>query len=230
MHGYVRTLVDSLKAQADPDQAGPMAKYLRDQFPFLGIKTPERRALLKGFVSEHGLPPMAELAEIVRQLWELPEREYHYSAVYLLGRRQRQLTPGYIPLIEHLIVTNSWWDTVDGLATNSVGSLLARYPDIRDGTIGRWRVSDNFWLRRVTLLFQLKYKDRTDEALLYDLIQENLDSKEFFIQKAIGWALREYSKTAAGSVQTFVFATQDLPALSRREGLKWLKNKGLLAE
>jgi len=230
MHDYLKPLSTILEARADPDQAGPMAKYLRNQFPFLGIKTPERRALLKEFVSEHGLPPMAELEEIVRELWELPAREYHYSALYLLSRRQRQLTPGHIPLLEYLIVTNSWWDTVDGLATNNVGDLLASYPDRREETIGRWRVSDNFWLRRVTLLFQLNYKDRTDEALLYDLIRANLDSREFFIQKAIGWALREYSKRAADSVQTFVAATPDLPALSKREALKWLTNKGLLAE
>jgi 3-methyladenine DNA glycosylase AlkD len=140
---------------------------------------------------------------------------------------RKHVSSDHVPLLERLITTKSWWDTIDGLASHAIGELFLRYPDARDGTVARWRSSDNFWLRRTTLLFQLGYKDKTDEALLFSLIEENLDSKEFFIQKAIGWILREYSKTAPNVVQDYVAKTALAP-LSEREALKWMKNKGML--
>ncbi|MBW4656506.1 MAG: DNA alkylation repair protein [Kaiparowitsia implicata GSE-PSE-MK54-09C] len=114
------------------------------------------------------------------------------------------------------------------IASHNVRKLLKQYPSYRDATLEPWRDSENLWLRRTTLLFQLGYKAETDEALLFSLIEQNSDSKEFFIQKAIGWALREYSKVAPEAVQIFVAETP-LAALSRREALKWLKAKGKLA-
>jgi 3-methyladenine DNA glycosylase AlkD len=159
-------------------------------------------------------------------MWALPEREYQYTAIGLLQGCQKKLVPGHVPLLEYLIVNKSWWDTVDGLAAHQVGRLFTAFPHIRDEHIGRWRRSDNIWLRRTAILFQLDYKAQTDEALLFDIIRENLDSKEFFIQKAIGWVLREYSKTNAESVVKFVNHTA-LPPLSHREALKWLKNQAL---
>ena len=129
---------------------------------------------------------------------------------------------------QKLITTESWWDTVDGLAANQVGGVIARFPKIRDEHIGRWWQQENFWLRRTTLLFQLRYKDKTDEDLLFALIGENLTDKEFFIQKAIGWSLREYSKSNPTAVQQFV-ATTELSPLAHREALKWMKNKGRIS-
>jgi 3-methyladenine DNA glycosylase AlkD len=105
---------------------------------------------------------------------------------------------------------------------------LARFPEVRDEHIGRWRRQENFWLRRTTLLFQLRYKEQTDADLLYALINENLGDSEFFIQKAIGWALREYSKSDPLAVQQFV-ANSELSGLAHREALKWMKNKGIIA-
>ncbi len=204
-----------------------MAKYMRDQFPFLGIKTPVRRSLLKGFVAEYGLPPLANLETILRELWQLPEREYQYSALTLLGKLEKKLPSKFVDTLEYLIVNKSWWDTVDLLAGHPVATHFRRFPQVRQETLPRWRSSDNFWLRRTTLLFQLHYKQETDVELLFSLIGENLDSDEFFIQKAIGWALREYSKTDATAVTQFVAATPLAP-LSAREALKWLKNQGRL--
>ncbi|MBD0335470.1 MAG: DNA alkylation repair protein [Cyanobacteria bacterium Co-bin13] len=200
-----------------------MRRYMRDQFDFLGIKTPQRRALLKDFLARYGPPELAELEDWVLPLWALPQREYQYAALDLLERLIRRLPAEKLPLLEHLIVTKSWWDTVDMVASHLVGNLLARHPEIRDPVVERWRVSENFWLRRTTLLFQLHYKNRTDRQLLFALIQSNLESREFFIQKAIGWALREYSKHEPEAVLTFVEQTP-LPALSQREALKWLKS------
>jgi len=225
MHSYVQDLQKHLQQHANPTEAMPMAKYMRDQFPFLGIKTPTRRTLLKTFVAAHGLPALTELEAILKDLWALPEREYQYSALTLLDKFAKKLPAEFVAVLEYLITHKSWWDTVDSLAGHSVAVHFKRYPQVRDATVAVWRASDNFWLRRTTLIFQLSYKADTDVNLLFSLINENLDSDEFFIQKAIGWALREYSKTDADAVVEFIKMTP-LPSLSAREGLKWLKNQG----
>ncbi|MEA5449524.1 DNA alkylation repair protein [Leptolyngbya sp. CCNP1308] len=227
MTPYLHNLKTLFEQQASPEQAGPMKQYMRNQFEFLGIKGPMQKALVKQFIAEHGLPDLAQLDSIVRELWSWPEREYHYMALTFLDRHQKQLTPEDVPLLEYLITTKSWWDTVDSLASHNVGKLLSQYPSSRKAVIDAWRESDNIWLRRTTLLFQLGYKAQTNETLLFSLVDQNKGSKEFFIQKAIGWALREYSKTAPESVRGFV-STASLAPLSQRESLKWLKAKGQL--
>jgi 3-methyladenine DNA glycosylase AlkD len=227
MDTYLRSLKSLFQRHANTEQAGPMKQYMRNQFEFLGIKTPEAKALFKTFVAEHGLPAITQLDTVVRELWTWPEREYQYIALSFLDKLQKKLSPDLVPLLEHTIIHKSWWDTVDSIASNNVGKLLEQYPDHRDAVILLWQASDNFWLRRTTLLFQLRYKIATDEALLFSLVRANLDSSEFFIQKAIGWALREYSKTNSEAVKVFV-DQEPLAPLSRREALRWMKGKGLV--
>jgi 3-methyladenine DNA glycosylase AlkD len=227
VHPYLQPLVALFEQHADPETAVAMRAYMRDQFPFLGLKSPLRQALFKQFLAEPGLPAPSDLEVIVRDLWHLPPREYQYVAQELLHRLRHHLTPESVDLLEYLLTTKSWWDTVDGLASHAAGGLFQRFPQTRAETVQRWRHSDNFWLRRTTLLFQLGYKAETDKGLLFSLIQDNLDETEFFIQKAMGWALREYSKSNAAAVRDFVAHTP-LPPLSEREALKWLKNKGVL--
>lgn len=226
MHPYLLPPRTLFEQHANPENAAPMRKYMREQFDFFGIKTPERRRIFREFVSQQGLPEISHLEGIVRELWSAPQREYQYLALDLLRKMQRQWEPGFITLAQYLIVTKSWWDTVDALASHFVGGLFARFPQIRNHHISRWRDDDNIWLRRTTLLFQLRYKENTDEQLLFALIRDNLTSGEFFIQKAIGWALREYSKTNKRAVLDFVGRTPLAP-LSMREALKWLKSQGL---
>ena len=198
---------------------------MRNKFDFYGIKAPKRRELFKEFIATFGLPDVEQLNIVLRDLWEQPQREYQHLGLDLLQKFQKQVEPGFVRMLEHLIVTKSWWDSVDALATHAVGTHFARFPQGRTEYLQRWRSADNFWLRRTTLLFQLRYKTETDNALLFALIRENCESNEFFIQKAIGWALREYSKTNAAAVNSFVKDTE-LAALSKREALKWLKLKG----
>ncbi|MEM7028990.1 MAG: DNA alkylation repair protein [Chloroflexota bacterium] len=224
---YLKPLITLFEENAHPENAPAMEKYMRNQFPFFGIKTPERKSLVKRFLKENGLPAIDGLEAITRDLWHLPEREYQYTAMTLLDRMRKQIPVEFITLYEDLITTKSWWDTIDGLASHEVGDVFKRSPEIKHAYLNRWRASDNFWLRRTTLLFQLGYKDDTDEALLFSLIRENLGSDEFFINKAIGWALREYSKRQPQAVIQFVADTPLVP-LSEREALKWLKNKGQL--
>lgn len=224
MDAYLQTLKTLFEQHANVENSVPMKKYMRNQFEFLGIKSPKQKTLVKQFVVENGLPELSQVDNLIRELWSWPEREYQYVALALLDRLQKRLMPDSASLLENLITTKSWWDTVDPIAIHNVGKLLKQYPEIRDLVLIPWRTSENFWLRRTTLLFQLGYKAATDEALLFALIEENRESTEFFIQKAMGWALREYSKTSPRAVQIFV-ANTELPSLSQREALKWMKSK-----
>jgi 3-methyladenine DNA glycosylase AlkD len=221
MHPYVASLKTLFEQNADPAQAAPMKKYMRNQFEYLGIKTPQNAALQKEFYREKGLPGLSELDQILRELWSLPEREFQYVGMGLLGKFEKQLPGEFIDTVEYLIVTKSWWDTVDAIASHTVGTHFKRFPKIRERYLKKWRKSRNLWLRRAAILFQLGYKQETDFALLSEIIRENLGSDEFFINKAIGWALRQYAYTDPNAVTNFVKSTQ-LHPLSRREALKHL--------
>ncbi len=223
MHPYVVSLKTLFEAHANPSQAAPMKKYMRDQFEFLGIKTPERRELQKQFFNSQKLPSTLELKPILRDLWALPQREFQYAGIGLLGRLVKALPQGFTSTIEYLIITKPWWDTVDALASDIVGEHFHRFPKVREKYIAKWRVSNNFWLRRTCLLFQLGYKEATDFDLLCSLIRENLGSNEFFINKAISWALRQYARTNPQAVKQFVKKTPELHPLSRREAMKHLE-------
>ncbi|MBT3169644.1 MAG: DNA alkylation repair protein [Candidatus Cloacimonetes bacterium] len=224
MHKYVEEIKVLFEQNADAEIAIPMAKYMKNKFLFLGIKTPVRAELLKKYHQENGYPPINEIETICRELWKLPEREYQYLADGLLNRFASKMDENAIDFFEYLIITKSWWDTVDLLATKIVGNHFVRFPHLIELYIKKWLKSDNMWLQRTAILFQLKYKDKTDVMLLGSIIMRLNGSKEFFINKAIGWALREYSKTDAEAVINFVKYNK-LASLSSREALKWLNRR-----
>jgi 3-methyladenine DNA glycosylase AlkD len=225
MHPYSQAIQTLFEKNANPELAGPMAAYMRNQFDYLGIKIPASAALQKQFIQENGLPALADLDSIVRDLWSLPQREFQYVSMSLLGKFENKLPADFIDTLEYLLVTKSWWDTVDTISAGALATHFRRFPDVRTGALARWRRSNNFWLRRAAILFQLGYKKETDFPLLCAIIRENLGSKEFFINKAIGWALRQYSRVDAQAVRDFVAET-NLHPLSAREGLKWLEKHG----
>jgi 3-methyladenine DNA glycosylase AlkD len=220
MHPYTLSLKTLFEKNADPAKAAPMKKYMRDQFEYLGIKSPEGAILLREHIKAHGLPPLDKLDIIVRELWSLPQREFQYAALSLMGKLEKEVNENFITTIEYAITTKSWWDTVDILAGHAVGSHFKRFPKVKEKYLKKWRKSDDFWQRRTTLLFQLGYKKETDFDLLCELIHENLGSDEFFINKAIGWSLRQYAHTNPTPVRKFVKVTKELHPLSRREALK----------
>lgn len=212
---------EELEAVKNKEQAKKMEKYMRNQFPFLGVKTPERRKAVKTVLKQERVLDFQEIRPLLHQLWLLPEREYQNVALDLLGHVKR-FPKESIAFIEHLIVTKSWWDTVDSLAGNSAGNYFKQHPDEIKPVIDTWMKSENMWLNRSAILFQLSYKETTDWLLLKKVILSHSNSKEFFIQKAIGWSLREYSKTAPETVETFM-NEYPLAPLSKREGSKILK-------
>ncbi|USK92004.1 DNA alkylation repair protein [Rossellomorea marisflavi] len=214
---YTATLLRCFKEMESEENRVPMEAYMRNQFSFYGIKTPERNAALKDFVKQYGDPPLQELPSVTKLLWDEPGRECQYAALYLLSRQVKKLTLDHLPLLEELIVKKSWWDTIDGIAPNLAGSIFLKHGD--GGYPERWITSDHIWLNRSAILYQLKYKDKTEEDRLFGYIRKKQDSKEFFIQKAIGWALREYSKTNPTAVEDFI-ENEDLAPLSEREGMK----------
>ncbi|NBD26826.1 DNA alkylation repair protein [Paenibacillus glycinis] len=216
---YADGLEELLRSHANAEQAASMEAYMRNQFSFLGIRNPERTALVKQYMKERGVPAGAELETAVRRLWLLPEREFPYTALMLLEKRKKDLRAEQTELLEFLITTQAWWDTVDMIASHLAGTLFAKHPELVPAFPEKWIASDNLWLRRSAILFQLGYKERTDAALLFALITRTAREGDFFMRKAIGWALREYGKTDPEAVRAFV-REHELSPLSVREALK----------
>ncbi len=221
MHSYIKPLISSLAAAANPTVAGPMEAYMKNRFVFYGIKSPERKAIFKTFVKTNGLPAIDELEDVIESLWEQPYRECHYCTLELLDKMQKHLEPKHLPMLEELIITNSWWDTIDMIASHQIGGLLKKYPELITDNTERWIQSDNFWLQRLAIIYQLGYKKDTDAERLFRYCTLQAGSKEFFVRKAIGWALRQYAYTNPIAVKQFV-ANTNLSPLSQREALKGL--------
>ncbi len=219
---YLALLMDLFESHRDEQKAAQMQAYMQDRFSFYGIQKPQRASLFKHFLSINGRPSPDQIDVVVKRLWCLPQREYQYSALDILYHHQHKASRTSISTYEYLIIHKSWWDTVDMVAQKLVGPHFLRYPDLRDRYIPRWKNSDNLWLNRTTLLFQNRYKSHTDFELLAGLVNHFSNSDEFYIQKAIGWALREYGKNEPDEVARLV-KQQPLPPLSVREATKKLR-------
>ena len=219
MHPYLAPLHVVFKQHENAANAEAMSAYMKGHFPFFGIKTPLRRELLKEHIAIHGKPSLDELPSIARSAFSFPEREMHHVGLDLMMKAAKKLGPEGLPLLEDLITTKSWWDTVDALAVNVGGVILKQYPTEINTWNSHWVQSKNIWLNRTALLFQLKWKKDVDEELLFENIDRLAAHKEFFIRKAIGWVLREYSRTAPDSVRAFV-SSRSLSPLSVREALR----------
>lgn len=216
------TYVQLFKNLRNDQLAEPMKAYMKHHFPFLGIKSPARTEALRNYFSTHNIPEKPELLEEVWNIYQLPEREYQYVAIALLSKKLKTLFVDDLGFIEKLITEKSWWDSVDSIAPTIVGDIVKRDRKSGEKIMLQWSDSDNMWLNRAAILHQLKYKKDTDEKVLIEIIIKHKNSNEFFIQKAIGWVLREYAKTNPVFVQQFV-ASHELKPLSKREALKHLK-------
>ncbi len=207
------------------DVAVKMEAYMKNKFSFLGIPSPLRTELNQELQYQFGEINIVDVEQLAIALWALPEREYQYLAMFLIAKVKEKLTPSHLEFILDLIQDKSWWDTIDMLAPQFIGQILNDYPDLREEYIPVWTESKNIWINRTAILFQLKYKEDTDFYLLRSIVEQLKPKNDFFVKKAIGWALREYSKTNSEQVEKYI-KVAELQPLSEKEGMKViLKNK-----
>ncbi len=219
-HPYLKKIQKIFAANADATNAKGAKAYLLNQFDFYGIKTPLRRQLCKEFYKANPIKDHNELSTIIKECFNEPQRELHYFAIELLGHHKKLWSKKTLPLIEWMITHNSWWDSVDSTNSHVIGKFFLTYPEYIDEYTSRWNRSSNKWLQRMSILFQLMYKDKTNTTLLTEYIEYCQFEEDFFIRKAIGWALRSYANTNAKWVVLFVKAHPQLSNLSKREALK----------
>ena len=212
-------IVELFYENKNEELAMPMAKYMKNKFPFLGIKKPEREELSRKFLKERKKDKEVDW-DFIFKCYELPEREFQYLAISYMDAVKKLFTVKDMDKIERVITTKSWWDSVDSIS-HIVGHICLKYKDAREKYVEKWIYSENIWLKRVSILFQLKYKEKTDTEFLAKAILNNSETNEFFVDKAIGWALREYSKTNKKWVSDFI-NNHNLSKLSVREGGKYI--------
>lgn len=218
----------ALAGRAEPSRAPAMQAYMKSAMPFLGVSAPTRAAALRPVLAGHRLPDEAALEDVVRRLWDqATHREERYAAIAVLRHRyySPMLTPDRLGLLRHLIVTGAWWDLVDDVAAHLVGPVLLAHHEAVAPVVRQWAEDDDLWLRRTALICQILAREGTDRRLLEHALLANLEASahgsEFFIRKAVGWALRSYSETDPAWVTAFVDAHgAQMAGLSRREATR----------
>ncbi len=210
----------ALEADADPADAEPMARYMKNRFAFLGIKTPARRAASRPTFAAAKSADVDDVLEFVAACWDQPEREFQYVGSDVLARVAARLRASDLGAVEQLIRTKSWWDTVDSLASPTVGTMVRTHPGLVSA-MDDWIGSDDIWIARTAIIHQLRFGADTDEERLFRYCTRRAADTEFFIRKAIGWALRQHARTAPDAVRAFVAVHEhELSGLSRREALR----------
>lgn len=222
----VAAIHEGLGARADAEKAAPMQAYMKSEMPFYGVQAKPRQALFRDVFQQYPLADAATWEATVLHLWRTARyREDRYAAIDLAGlRRYRPFrTPAVLPMYEEMIVVGAWWDLVDPLASAQVGEVLRRFPEKMKPEMRAWAVDEERWKRRTAIISQLGHKAETDTDLLHACIAPSMPEGDFFLRKAIGWALRQYARTDPDWVRTYVAAHEDrLSALSKREALKHL--------
>ena len=213
-------LYEEMIQHKNEEQAQKMSKYMLNKFEYIGIKTPERRKIFKNFFKEYKNEEKIDW-EFVNKCWENKYREFQYIAADYLKNMKDKLTIDDIPKFKRLILEKSWWDTIDNLDM-TIGALALKDTNVNKILL-EWSLDENIWLRRIAIDHQLLRKEKTDTELLEKILKNNLGQAEFFINKAIGWALRDYSKTNPNWVKNFIEKNREKMAkLSIREASKYL--------
>ena len=214
-------LDEAFDAVRDPEAAVAMRAYMRDQFEFVGIPNPTRTAIAREVVGDLGPPSADDLLPFAHAAWERTERDHQYVAAKLLRRHVKLLPAGAIEDLETLITTKSWWDTVDELSRNVVGPLVLAHPELV-AVMDAWIDDEDRWLARTAIVHQGTYKEATDADRLFRYCLRRAADTDFFLRKAIGWALRDYSKVDQAAVRRFVAEHDtELSGLSKREALRY---------
>lgn len=212
-----------LEKHGDIEKAKHMAMYMKDQFSFLGIQTPKRKEITKAYFKEVKKIKSIDW-DFVDCCWGKSYREAQYVAIDYLKMMKEYIVLEDLQKIKSLLINKSWWDTVDGLH-RVIGDIALKYPEM-DKTMIQWSLDSNFWLRRVAINHQMFRKEKMKKSLLNEILINNLGQDEFFINKAIGWILRDYSKTNPEWVRDFIDKNiEGLSKLSIRESSKYLDKK-----
>jgi 3-methyladenine DNA glycosylase AlkD len=217
---YLTKIRRLLNDNGDPEYAQKQIAYMKNHFDFYGLNAPKWLGLSKDFFAQNGVFDGEDLKEFVRLCFDEPQRELHYIAIEMTQKQVKNQPEDFIFFLEELILTKSWWDSVDWLA-KLVAMYFIRFPHQIQPITEAWIQHENMWLQRMAITFQRYFKAKTDEKLLFDYIRRTAHSREFFIQKGAGWALREYARFNPSAVIAFCEATE-LAALTRREALRRL--------
>ncbi len=218
---FIKSISPALISLGDRKRAIGAQAYMKDIAPFIGVATPERRAAVKKIAKSMRVPTSDELSATARKLWKLEEREFQYAANDLIDIHWMVADKDFLAdHVEHLIVTKSWWDTVDGLGSVAISPLTDKYGC--EKLIAKWNKSSNMWLNRAAIQHQRGRKYETDVKLVLQYCDDHSDSKEFFIVKAIGWALRDIAKVNPRSVREFLKSHPDLGRVAVREAERGL--------
>ena len=211
----------ALAALADPSKAAGMQAYMKTDMPFYGVQKADRVKILRELAQEFPPSDQAEYEALVTALWELDHREEKYLALGVARHFRQYVVPGMLPLYRDLIVDGAWWDLVDEVATHLICDLVVRHPDEVWPTVDAWIDDDDMWLRRTAIICQVGAKENTDAARLFRFCETRAFEKEFFIRKAIGWALRQHARVDPYAVARFVSEHREqLSGLSYREATK----------
>jgi 3-methyladenine DNA glycosylase AlkD len=228
----VSPLLHQLRARlarvADPQKAPGMQAYMKSAMPYHGVPSPTLKAVARALFADVPLPSVDLWRRHVLELWRGASfREERYAALILAAdRRARSFqTPELLPLHEELVVTGAWWDYVDEVASHLIGPILLAHPAEMAPAMRSWSQSEDLWKRRASIISQLRFKSQTDLELLYDCIGPSIGSREFFLRKAIGWALRECAKTDPEAIRRYVAENRALSGLSMREALRQIERR-----
>ena len=223
-HPLVLEVRAALQKAADSSKAPKMQEYMKSAMPYRGVSSPQQKVIWRQVFQAHPLASPDEWQRVALTLWrEAAFREERYAAIALTDLRTyaSHRTMASVPMFEEMIVTGAWWDLVDPIATHQLGDVLRTDPSRLSKLMRRWSRDDDMWKRRAAILCQIRFKRDTDLTLLYDCIEPNLADTQFFIRKAIGWALRQYAWSDPREVKRYVTANRErLSGLSVREALK----------
>ncbi|MFN8319847.1 MAG: DNA alkylation repair protein [Saprospiraceae bacterium] len=221
MPDLVKQIVSLFEQNANAENAAAMAAYMKNNFPFWGIKTDLRRSLVAPYVPLFKAMKPDEQQRIITEFWKKPQRECHQAALDLSSKIVKKTDLSWLPFWEDKLMRNAWWDSVDYIAPSLIGPLLIDKPALQEKYAWQWMETGYLWKQRSALIFQIKYRTKTNAQLLFDLILSCASSKEFFLRKGSGWALREYGKYAPLEVSQFVNEHKDvLSGLTVREAVR----------
>ena len=222
MHPLIKAYKKEFKKNSNKKNAIPMQNYMKSKIPFYGVMSPVKKKIDLKLKKEFKIKNFEEYKQVTEELWNNAKyREERATAITIAKQYKEFQTLNALPIYKHMIMDGAWWDYVDEISAHLIGNLLENYPKEIKKELKKWNKDKHMWLRRSSIISQLRFKENTDEKLLYSFIKNTMHEKEFFIRKAIGWALREYSKTNPNSVKKFVKENENsLSYLSKKEALR----------